>query len=174
MESVVVFSGKTLATMREEGGSGHWPARAERVGNCEYVVCVRNRRERWSATDLEHGTAFLIARIDKVTPSPYPNRIVITFERYAALHVPDAWRLLTNGQRFPVAYDKTADILRKLRIDPHKLSWLSLHGQLACAEQEAVYAVKKEGFAQAVALAKANLAESLGIAADAIEIVIRT
>lgn len=173
MESVVVFSGKNLDAIREDGGSGHWTARAERVENCEYVICVRNRREQWAATDLEHGTAFLIGKIDKVVPSSHSGRIVIAFESYARLHIPDAWRTLTGGQRFPVAYDKTSEIARKLRIDLHKLSWLSLQG-LAIREAEVPYTVKQNTFAEAIAGAKAILAESLGISSESIEIIIRT
>jgi hypothetical protein len=173
MESVVVFSGKNLDTIREDGGSGHWTARATRVENCEYVICVRNRREQWAATDLEHGTAFLIAKITKVLPSSYPGRIVISFENYAKLHVADAWRTLTGGQRFPIAYDQTSEIARKLRIDLNKLHWLPLNG-LMCAEAEAVYSAKRNPFSEAIAGAKANLAESLGISPESIDIIIRT
>jgi hypothetical protein len=173
MESVVVFSGKNIATIVEERGCGHWTARTERVQNCEFLVCVRNRREQWAATDLEHGTAFMIAKIDGTTPSMYPGRIVITFEKYAKILVPDAWRLLTEGQRFPVAYDKTPEILRKLRIDPNRLHWMSLQG-LAVMQKPEPYAVKKDSFAEAIAGAKASLAHSLGISENAIEIIIRT
>lgn len=208
MESVVVFSGKDIPTIREEGGSGHWPARRERVERCEYLISVRNRREHRAATDLEHGTAFLIAKIDKVVPSPQPNRVVIKFHKYAELRIEDAWRTLTNGQRFPVAYDWTSEILKKLRIDLNKLDWKSLHGaphqrplfppaaqklydHLAqpvspyAVQEESTYyaaqlearaesAVKENTFAKAIAGAKANLAESLGISVEAIEITIRT
>lgn len=173
MESVVVFSGKNIPTILEERGCGHWTARSERVQHCEYVICVRNRREQWAATDLEHGTAFMIARINGTMPSVYPGRIVITFEKYAKILVPDAWRLLTEGQRFPVAYDKTSEILRKLRIDPNRLHWIALPG-LAVMEKPAPYAVKKDSFAEAIAEAKASLAQSLGISENAIEIIIRT
>jgi hypothetical protein len=171
MESVVVFSGKNLDTIREDGGSGHWTARATRVENCEYVICVRNRREQWAATDLEHGTAFLIAKIAKVAPSSYPGRIIITFENYAKLHVPDAWRTLTGGQRFPIAYNQTSEITKKLRIDLNKLHWLPLNG---FAEAEPSYSIKRNSFAEAIAGAKANLAEALGISPESIDIVIRT
>jgi hypothetical protein len=173
MESVVVFSGKNIATILEERGCGHWTARTERVQNCEYLICVRNRREQWAATDLEHGTAFMIARIDGTTPSIYPGRIVITFEKYAKILVPDAWRLLTDGQRFPVAYDKTSEILRKLRIDPNRLHWTSIQG-FAVMEKAIPYAIKKDTFAEAIAEAKASLAQSLGISENSIEIIIRT
>lgn len=174
MESVIVFSGKNIATILEERGCGHWTARSERVENCEYLVCVRNRREQWAAADLEHGTAFLIARIAGTTPSMYPGRIVITFEKYAKILVPDAWRLLTDGQRFPVAYDKTSEILRKLRIDPGKLHWISLQAT-GVAQEVAPYVVtKKDSFAEAIAEAKASLAQSLGISERSIEIIIRT
>lgn len=77
MESVIVYTGKDLRRMREEGGCGHWTASAMRVEAAEYLVCVRNRREQWAAMDFEHGVAFLIAKITGTKPSTHAARRVI-------------------------------------------------------------------------------------------------
>ncbi|MGI4717966.1 MAG: hypothetical protein ACRYGO_19980 [Janthinobacterium lividum] len=185
MESVIVYTGKDLRRMREEGGCGHWTASPIRVEAAEYLVCVRNRREQWAAMDYEHGVAFLIARIDKTKPSPHAARITIAFSSYAMLDVPDAWKLLANGQRFPVAYLESAELFRRLRIDPRELAWKPLaprpdqpdaaSPEMPCATTSVAPAGegKAASLSSAIAEAKRRLAASLGIASDKIEITIR-
>ncbi len=104
-KAVVVFTGKDLNIMRAEGGSGYWLAKAERLNDAKYLIAVRNRRETWAVKDLEHGTGFLIAKITGCFKNPdYDDRNVITFEEYAEISVKKAWKMLTGGQRYPVAY----------------------------------------------------------------------
>jgi hypothetical protein len=183
MESVIVYTGKDLRRMREEGGCGHWTASPIRVEAAEYLVCVRNRREQWAAMDLEHGVAFLIARIKATKPSSHVARITIEFETYALVHIPGAWQLLAKSQRFPVAYLETSELFRRLQLDPNDLAWqalLSNPAPLQIAENTASYAApadaregKGASFTDAIADAKRHLAESLGIASEKIEITIR-
>jgi hypothetical protein len=183
MESVIVYTGKDLRRMREDGGCGHWTASPIRVEAAEYLVCVRNRREQWAAMDFEHGVAFLIAQIKGAKPSAHAARITIEFSTYAMVDIPDAWQLLANGQRFPVAYLETSELFRRLQLDPNDLAWQQLVSNPAppqCAEPAATYAVpadaaagKGASFTSAIAEAKRKLAESLGIAAEKIEITIR-
>jgi hypothetical protein len=183
MESVIVYTGKDLRRMREEGGCGHWTASPIRVEAAQYLVCVRNRREQWAAMDFEHGVAFLIAQIKSAKPSTHAARITIEFSTYAMLDLPNAWQLLANGQRFPVAYLETAEMFRRLQLNPGDLVWQQLAGQpgpqhTAQAASHGVAAdapAKGKGasFADAIAEAKQNLALSLGIAAEKIEITIR-
>lgn len=183
MESVIVYTGKDLRRMREEGGCGHWTASPIRVEAAQYLVCVRNRREQWAAMDFEHGVAFLIAQIKSTKPSPHAARITIEFETYALVHIPDAWHTLAKGQRFPVAYLETTELFRRLQLDPEKLTWQQLLGNPAAqhpADNQAAGlaqadAVESKGgsFTQAIADAKRKLAESLGIACEKIEITIR-
>lgn len=183
MESVIVYTGKDLRRMREEGGCGHWTASPIRVEAAQYLVCVRNRREQWAAMDFEHGAAFLIAQIKGTKPSPHAARITIEFENYAMLHVPGAWQLLANGQRFPVAYLETSELMRRLQLNPDELAWTSLLGNpgrsqpAQSAASSAIAADASEGkgasFTDTIAEAKRVLAESLGIGAEKIEITIR-
>lgn len=187
MESVVVYTGKDLRRMREEGGCGHWTASPIRVEAAQFLVCVRNRREQWAAMDYAHGVAFLIARITSTKPSTHAARITIEFNSYAMLEIPDAWQRLANGQRFPVAYLETSELLRRLQLDPDQLAWQPLAGD-APAAQRAQAAAPCPGepparadshrepgasLAGAIAEAKRKLAESLGIASEKIEITIR-
>lgn len=121
---VVVFTGKNLANgMTEDGGSGHWRASKDRVLAATYVLCVRNRRKQWAETDVEHGTAFLVARISGVCPSETSNRLVINFSEYAEIHVPNAWHLCTEGQRYPVAYRENGTVQNALGLVFEALEW---------------------------------------------------
>jgi len=183
MESVVVYTGKDLRRMREEGGCGHWTASPIRVEAAQYLVCVRNRREQWAAVDFEHGVAFLIARIKSTKPSMHAARITIEFTTYAMVDIPGAWQLLAKGQRFPVAYLETAELFRRLQLDPNDLHWQQLAGHpapLQIAEPAVSYGApadaaedKGAGFTRAIAEAKRRLADTLGIASEKIEITIR-
>lgn len=183
MESVIVYTGKDLRRMREEGGCGHWTASPIRVEAAEYLVCVRNRREQWAATDHEHGVAFLIARISGTKPSMHAARITIEFSSYALLSIPDAWHTLAKGQRFPVAYMETLEMLRRLQLDPDALAWQAFApgpaprpaGEPAISNAAAPEPDRSKGgsFTNAIAEAKHKLAESLGIASEKIEITIR-
>ncbi|QOY92718.1 hypothetical protein IM543_14005 [Massilia sp. UMI-21] len=183
MESVVVYTGKDLRRMREEGGCGHWTASAIRVEAAEYLVCVRNRREQWAAMDYEHGLAFLIAKISGTKASPHAARITIEFSSYAILDVPGAWQLLAKGQRFPVAYLETDELFRRLRLKEDDLDWQPLVGEpprIRVAEGGTPMLPAPDhaelttgGFTKAIVDAKRKLAESLGIASEKIEITIR-
>lgn len=183
MESVIVYTGKDLRRMREEGGCGHWTASPIRVEAAEYLVCVRNRREQWAAMDYPHGVAFLIARISRTKPSTHAARITIGFDTYAMLDIPDAWQLLAQGQRFPVAYLETAELLRRLRLDPDALAWQQLNGEpppaqgaessAPCPAAPAPDRARGASLPGAIAEAKRRLADSLGIGAEKIEITIR-
>jgi hypothetical protein len=183
MESVIVYTGKDLRRMREDGGCGHWTASPIRVEAAQYLVCVRNRREQWAAMDFEHGVAFLIARIKSTKASAHAARITIEFENYALVHIPGAWQLLAKNQRFPVAYLETAELFRRLQLNPEELTWqqlLSSPTPLPAIENGASSPVladaghgKPASFTQAIAETKRKLAESLGIASEKIEITIR-
>jgi hypothetical protein len=183
MESVIVYTGKDLRRMREDGGCGHWTASPIRVEAAQYLVCVRNRREQWAATDFEHGVAFLIAKISGTKPSPHAARITIEFSTYAMLDISNAWQLIAKAQRFPVAYLETSELFRRLALNPNELVWQQLvsnPGALQVAETVAPYAIPADAtegrgtnLTNAIAEAKRKLAESLGIASEKIEITIR-
>jgi hypothetical protein len=183
METVIVYTGKDLRRMREDGGCGHWTASPIRVEAAEYLLCVRNRREQWAAMDYEHGVAFLIAHIKSTKPSMHAARITIEFSTYAMLDIPGAWQLLAKGQRFPVAYLETAEVFRRLQLNPDKLVWQQLVSDPAplqvaepvgpCVARLDAAEDKGASLTDAIAEAKRKLAESLGIASEKIEITIR-
>ncbi len=175
MESVAVFTGKNIATIRSEGGSGHWSVNVPRVKKAEFLVCVRNRRAQWSETDLKHGTAFIIARVSgKTTVSKHAGRTVIGLSEYAEIYVEDAWRKLTEGQRFPVAYLDTKKMLSQLGIEIDDLEWKPFETaiQVDSIAKNEEHDDENE-VVSPIIQAKQQLAKALGISPDTIEITIR-
>ena len=130
MASVIgIYTGKDLDGMQLEGGSAHWKASASSIDEAEYIVLIRNHRAPWAVKDcVSHGQAFMIGKISGWTPSTeHEGRKVINISEYALL--PDtanfkkAWRKLTNGQRYPLAYITTDDLLAKIDLDIESLEW---------------------------------------------------
>ena len=114
---VMVFTSKSLETMKQEGGSGNWAAKKDRIKHARWIVATRNQKSGWTQGEEGHGSAFLIGRVSgiKSAPAPESNRFVIVFDRYAELKVANAW----TGDRNPVAYTD----LVTLGINPDELDW---------------------------------------------------
>lgn len=114
---VMVFTSKSLETMKQEGGSGNWAAKKDRIKHARWIVATRNQKSGWTQGEEGHGSAFLIGRVSgiKSAPAPESNRFVIVFDRYAELKVANAW----TGDRNPVAYTDLAT----LGINPDELEW---------------------------------------------------
>ncbi|MCE7929638.1 MAG: hypothetical protein DYG91_14260 [Chloroflexi bacterium CFX7] len=157
MDDVVkVLTQKSLLDMLAIGGSGHWKANKERVQKCRYVVAVNNGRAGWA----DDNQAFLIGKISGVTAVPAEdNRLIIHFDEYAEIAVPDAW----EGNRNPVTYTS----LEALKIDPETLEWRPVPETAKTAQETA--AIQPLTIDQA----KLGLARALGIGPDCIEITIR-
>lgn len=113
----MVFTSKSLETMRQEGGSGNWAANKDRLRHAKWIVATRNEKSNWAQGAEAHGSAFLIGRVSGIKPAPAPeqNRFVVSFDRYADLNIPNAW----TGSRNPVTYTDLAT----LGLDPDALSW---------------------------------------------------
>ncbi len=116
-DTVMVFTSKSLETMKQEGGSGNWAANKDRIKHAKWIVATRNQKSGWTQGTEGHGSAFLIGRVSGIKPSPAPenNRFVIAFDRYAELDLPNKW----TGDRNPVAYTDLAT----LGINPDELEW---------------------------------------------------
>lgn len=125
---VMVFTSKSLETMKHEGGSGNWAANKDRVKHARWIVATRNQKSGWTQGEEGHGNAFLIGRVSgiKQAPAPENTRYVILFDRYAELNVPDAW----TGDRNPVAYTDLAT----LGINPDELEWKDFDPAVPLAE----------------------------------------
>lgn len=130
MSNIVgIFTGKDLNMMELEGGSGYWVARSDRIRNSEYVIFMRNRRAQWAAKDgKSHGQAFMIGKVSGcIASEKYNGRKVIQMSEYSLLPDTDnfrkAWKKLTNGQRYPVAYLDIDDLLEDIGLDVNTLDW---------------------------------------------------
>lgn len=170
---VAVFTGKNLKNgMVADGGSGHWIAREERVNGAQYLLCVRNRRETWAETDVEHGTAFLVARISGTSKSEHRNRIVINFNEYAEIDVLNAWHLCTRGQRYPVAYLDTDFVQQSLGLDFGSLDWKPFKSSTLNSPTVSTK-TPVDNQKTAILEAKAMLSDILGVPEENIEITVR-
>jgi hypothetical protein len=120
---VRLFTGKCYKTIVAEGGFGHWRASEKSILSCSYVLAVRNRHSKWAENSEEHGashgTAFMIARIVGLKPSPVPRfsgRFVIVFDRFARLSRPNSWPARMQN---PISYTD----LDSLKLDLTDLTW---------------------------------------------------
>lgn len=130
MTSVIgIYTGKDLEKMQLEGGSAHWKASADSVDNAEYIILMRNHRAPWAVKDgVSHGQAFMIGKISGWAASKeHEGRKVIHISEYALLPDTDnfkkAWRKLTDGQRYPLSYITTDDLLENIDLDVESLEW---------------------------------------------------
>jgi len=174
MKAVVVFTGKDLNIMRTEGGSGYWHARTDRLNDADYLIAVRNRRETWAVKDLEHGTAFLIAKITGCFKNPdYDDRNVITFDEYAEIHSPDAWKMLTDGQRYPVAYLNAQEAFLRIGAPLEQLEWKKFHPSSPPVPSLAEEKTEQLSLNEAIERAKKDISNATGIDSSAITISIK-
>lgn len=172
-----IFTGKDLQWMESEGGSGYWIAKTDRVKSADYVIFIRNHRESWAVKDgLDHGQAFMIGKISGCIPTKkHVGRKIIQISEYSLL--PDtenfkkAWGKLTGGQRYPVAYLNTNDLLKNLDLNVDWLKW-SVFNANPNAESETKETVVDEAkeLAEIIAEAKEMIANAAGIEADKVNI----
>jgi len=183
MDSVIgIFTGKDLEWMESEGGSGYWIARTDRIKNAKYVVLIRNHRESWAVKDgLGHGQAFMIGKISGCIPTKkYRGRKLIQMSEYSLLPDTDnfkkAWKKLTEGQRYPVAYLNTDDLLNKLNLDVDTLEWSifnanpNAESSLDSTDTQAEIADETKELSEIIAEAKEMIANAAGIEVDKVNI----
>jgi hypothetical protein len=127
---IAILTGKDLNILQSEGGVGYWIINEERVKKGSYIILIRNHRESWAVKDdgLGHGQAFMLAKVSGcISTDKMPGRKIIQISDYSLLANIDkfkkAWKKLTNGQRYPIAYLNTDDLLRELEIDVNLLNW---------------------------------------------------
>lgn len=160
---VMALTSKSIETILREGGVGNWRANESKVRRCRWVVAARNRHSNWSQGDEAHGTAFLIGRVVGVQPSPKPqepDRLVIVFDRYAKLDIPNAW---PGNHRNPVAYTTLSD----LKVDPLALDWTDYTSPMPAE------LAKPQGRGQIIEQARLMIANALGVDASTVKVSIQ-
>ena len=175
-----IFTGKDLKWMESEGGSGYWIARTERIESADYVVFIRNHRETWAVKDgLGHGQAFMIGKISGCIPTKkHAGRKLIQISEYSLL--PDtenfkkAWKKLTGGQRYPVAYLNTNNLLENLGLNVESLEWSTFNANPNAEndsdEVEIATVDEAKELSEIIAEAKEMIAHAAGIETDKVNI----
>ena len=125
-ESILIFGGKSLKEMKEDGGIGWWCVNQERAENLEYAVITRCLTQEWATHDAEQGTAIMVCKLTGILGKAIDsNRKCLKFSSYAKINIPNAWQKITNNQRNPFKYIETNKLLKDLEINISELSWLN-------------------------------------------------
>ncbi|MBP7002323.1 hypothetical protein [Amaricoccus sp.] len=176
-DTILIFTCKGMPSFLEEGGSGHWKVRPERINRLHYAVFCRNRHTAEPVEGNEsHGDGFLVARIAGVVPSPrITGRSIIQLAEVAPIEIPELWQ----GFRNPTLYTS----MDSLGIDVGALDWrpMAEQGRLPDAQSERARLTRPEvdadrprrTFGEAIKAKRAELASEIGVAEEAIEITIR-
>ena len=159
MNTVVVFTSKSVETIFADGGSGFWKINKSTIAKCSYIVMVANANSKFKEQEKEkHGHAFMIGKVSgHFEDADYPGRLVIKFSEYAFIDIANKW----SGQRNPVRY---ADIT-EFGLDLKNLAWESYSDEKK-AEIDTTKPLTIEE-------AKMGLAKKLGIDPGCIEISIK-
>lgn len=174
MDAILVFSGRSIEQMLDEGGSQAWALDASRARRCSYIVCTQNRHSDVHRSGrAPHGEAFMVGQISDVIESTEdPDRFTIVFDKFARITIPGAW----GGWRNPVKYTT----LEELGIDPGTLSFENVpEASERRAAPSHTPAVKDRAATVngtpplSLDAAKNGLAAYFGVPVEAIEITIR-
>jgi hypothetical protein len=143
--AIQTFTHNSLDNILEHGGDYSWSLSQNRAKSCNFLVCT-------SSTGINHGSSFLVAKINGVDPSPLrENRYIIRFAEFATIDIPKHW----PGNQNPVRYTT----LEELGIDPSKLTF------------KKVLPAKSDTLT--IDQAKTGLSKHYGVSESNIEIIIR-
>jgi hypothetical protein len=168
-DTVVVLTARSLERMVREGGSQAWRLVPSHARQMDYIVCTRNTRAAWGDGHEPHRSAFLIAKVRDVVPSPErPDRWMVRFAEYARIGVSELWK---KGDRNPVRYESLND----LGVDPDELDWqkMVLDVGEASVALDATAAHPPKTRPLTISEAKHGLAMTFGVPVEAVEITIR-
>ena len=165
--AIAALTGKSVARILAEGGSGSWVLDPRHARRQRYLVCVRNDNNREPEANEPHGAAFLIGKANGLVRLPDQNGMArwrITFPEYATVAIPGVWK----GWRNPVRYTRLED----LGIDPDELSFEPAP-PVGPIDTSGVHEDGREIGKLTIAQAKAGLAAMFDVSPDAIEITIK-
>lgn len=154
---IQVLTYKSIETILATGGTQSWALDRERARNCEFAVVCRNANTRDAQGPEAHGSAFMVGRVKDVVPSTEsPGRWLVTFSEYALIEWPDEWE-----GRNPVAYYRTDDYHEDYDFDALEFQPMP------------VLVSPAPTMPMTLSRAKIELAESLGVPVENIEITVR-
>ena len=187
----VVFTGKPIDTIVAQGGSASWRAVPHRARQCQYVLCTRNTRAKWSEGPEDHGSLFAIGHVSGVTDAPYNEnddpakpRYLFQFDRYAIPDFKDPrHQKFWKGHHWPVHYTTLEDT----GISLDGLTWIPmLEATTPSATGPAEHAAEADNLDDGlvppdsgkhrpltIAEAKHGLSLTFGVPVDAVEITIK-
>lgn len=167
-DAIAVFTGKSVETIVRDGGSCAWVLDRAHAIRARYLVCCRSGVE-WVQGPEPQGSAFLVGIVSDIVPSSEsPGRWRIKISEFARINLPEVWQ----GWRNPVRYTD----LETLGIDAAKLAFEPMPQPESITEAPPAgpRAVSKGAIGPlTIPEAKRGLAQTFGVAEDAIEITIR-
>jgi hypothetical protein len=169
-DTVIVFTARSPNRIIDEGGSQAWVLNPARAKLCKWLVCTQNRHNpdhEFSDATEPHGSAFLIAKVSAIAPSPEgrKSRWIIEISEYARINKPDVWEHWRN----PVRYTSLSELgisIDKLKFTP------MLNAKEPPARREPT-APTWPPATLTIPEAKKALAATFGVKPDAVEITIR-
>ncbi len=167
-DAIAVYTFKGRESILAHGGTSSWVLNRANARAFHWVVCTRNANDKSAEGPEPHGSAFLVARIAEIVPSPEPgfeDRWLIRFSEYADVAVLDAWK----GWRNPVKYTT----LEELGIDPSTLDLKSMPAGALTFSPADLALQEKSPFKLTIAKAKEGLANNFGVSPEAVHITIR-
>lgn len=178
---IAVLTAKNLESMKADGGSGHWTAKSDRIKSSDYVLMIRNSKEKLpDKLSAAHGQAFMIGKVSGCVPShKHDGRRIIQISEYSLL--PDtqdfknAWSKLTKGQRFPVAYLNDEDLLTKINLNINDLVWQKFEPVIDNKRADLLKPVIDESkdLSTIISEAKEMIAHAAGVETDKVDIQIK-
>lgn len=121
---VIVFSGESLETLRQQGGTGDWVLKTNNFINVEYVLIIRNLKKDLAdkSDGYDHGQAFILGKFQAIKPKEASDRKIIQISEFVQLphqeSFKNAWAKLTSGQRNPITYKNSSEVLEKIKLNP--------------------------------------------------------
>ena len=162
--AIAVFTRKSAKEIIEAGGSEAWVLNRKNAERQRFLVCCRNAQSSEVHATEPHRAAFLVAVIRELEPLGENERGQERFRIAIGEFAPVLYPLVWKNWRNPIRYCS----LEELGIDRDALQFEAADG-LASRPS-----APKQARKLTIAEAKAGLAASLGISADAIEIIIRS
>jgi hypothetical protein len=180
--AAVVFTSKSIEQICHAGGTQSWRMHHSHIGTFDYVICTKNRRRHDVQGSEEHGSAFLIGKVQDTvlstdTRDPNKPRFLIRMAEAAIIKgKPHFWQ----WGRWPVHFED----LTSLGIDPTDYDFkplrnllkevqLSSGGLVPPSPRSAAQPTGPSSWKEAIDRAKLALAADLAVDAEAIEISVR-
>jgi hypothetical protein len=167
-EVLAVFTPRLVEEFLAVGGTQSWALDRRHAKRCRYAIMCRNAYTEGDGKE-RHGTAFMIGRIADIVPSTdTERRWLVTFDQYARIDVPDAWKKWRN----PVRYTTLKELGVRLEdvkfkpMPPIDDEGKATHGETPKRENGSSLPLT-------ITEAKRGLAKTYGVVPASIEITIR-